>query len=217
MRATLLLLLLVPDTSGASLDVVERRWGEKDWILANNDAIVVDERAGDVVALQIKGGGESALIRRTPHRLTFPTTIAWRIRWTEAAYGDAFPSVHVLFDLPEPKDDWWKGPLGPPGGGSWQKGVKSFLFHFSTNAGWRQYGICSNPESGTARHDFIPKKGEWIDLRVTLAKDKVTVFKGRDKICEGAADLSAFKTFHVAFGDQTSTRVELDELRVERR
>jgi len=78
-------------------------------------------------------------------------------------------------------------------------------------------GICSNPESGTAHHEFSPKKGEWIDLRVTLAKDKVTVSKGRDKIAECAADLSAFKTFHVAFGDQTSTRVELDELRVERR
>jgi hypothetical protein len=222
MRPLLLLLLLcVPgfaDTSGGQGGFVESRWHKGDWVASTNDPFIFEKTDGDVVSLQIKGGGEGVLLRREIFPLRAPVQVVYRIRWSEAQYGNAYPSVNIVFDPPPLKDDWWKKPVGEPAGGAcWSGGVVGFVFHYATDPGWRRAGLSDNIESGPERHAYSSPRGKWVELRVALDTTKVTVTADGVKVVESPADLSKFKTFAVAFGDQTSTRVELDALRIERK
>jgi hypothetical protein len=199
------------DTSPRRPGGVERRWSKGDWQFVTNDPFVVQEEAGDVLALQIKGYGESCAIRKRAWPLQFPCRVIFRMRWTENAYGNAYPSAHLLFDPPAHTDEWWKCPFV---GGAWAGNKPVYLFHFATDAGWRRVGMSQNLESAAAGHEYGPPKGQWLAVLFVLERDKVVVSVDGKEVARTEVDLSGYRTFSPGFGDQTSTRVELDELRV---
>ena len=216
--AALLAAPALADTSGGQGGFAESRWHKGDWVSSTNDPFVFEKTDGDIVSVQIKGGGEGVLLRREIFPLRTPLQVVYRIRWTEAPYGNAYPSVNILFDPPALNDEWWKKPVGEPAGGaSWSGGVVGFVFHYATDPGWRRTGVSGNIENGPGRHDYSSARGQWVELRVALDANKITVSADGVKVSESAADLSKFKTFIIGFGDQTSTRVELDALRIERK
>jgi hypothetical protein len=216
MRAACLALLLL-DVSPSG-DIVETTWAERDWTAATNDEFEVRELRGGVVALQIKGGGEACLIRRRILPLRLPVEVTFRMRWTECAHGNAYPSAHVIFDPPALDDEWWKQPVSPPaGGGPWSGGRSTFLFHFATDPGWRKVGFTNTVENAAALHEYSPPQKQWLEIRIRLEKGRAVVTADGREVASSEGNVSAHKTFTVAIGDQTSTRVELDELRVSRR
>jgi hypothetical protein len=211
MRRVLLLALLA-DVSPRTDGGLERRWREGDWVIASNDPLKSSTTSGDVVGLQIAGRGESCMIRRARHRLRFPTRVAFRIRWTEAGFTHAYPSVHVLLDPPALDDAWWEKPIGNPAWGRWSAGLKVFVFHYSNDGSWRQHGVSDAVESADGHHDYSSAKGEWARIEIRLEADRIEVHADGKKVAETKADLSAVRHFTFGFGDQTSTRVEVDEV-----
>ena len=214
MRTWLLLPLVLFDTSPRTPGATESWWREGDWVIASNDPLKSSTVKGDIVGFQMTARGESCMFRKRRLPLQLPCRLTYKIRWTEAQFGAAYPSVHVIFDPPALDDDWWKKPIGNPTWGRWSKAQPTFLFHFSTDASWRQFGLTDAIESADARHEYSPPQNQWIKLQITLGKEKIVVAADGKKIAECAADLKAYKTFTFGFGDQTSTRVEVDDVSV---
>jgi hypothetical protein len=203
------------DTSPPSRAIVETRWPDGALVIASNDKLTVKEGTGDTPAVCIAGGGESCILRRARFTLRLPCRVRFRLRWTEAQYGNAYPSAHVVFDPPDVKDAWWDEPIaGGPGAGTWAGDRTSVLFHFATDANWRRCGLSTSLEQGPQRHAYSPPKGGWIALELSLEASRVTVRADGKDVAAFDADLRSFKTFTWAVGDQTSTRVELDEVRI---
>ncbi len=214
MRVALFLLLAgaaLADTSLPRRDIVETAWRKGDWQFVTNDPFIVEEDAGAVLALQITGNGESCAIRRRLFDLRPPMRVRLRMRWTEQAKGTAHPSAHILLDPPALDHDWWKSPMT---GGAWTGEQRVWLFHFATHDHWRQVGMCTNLEAAPGRHKFSIAEDVWTTLQMTLEKDSITIAADGNKIATTTVDLATTRRFAVGFGDQTSTRVELDELQV---
>ena len=214
MRFLLLAPLLLFDTSGRPAGFTESWWREGDWVIASNDPLKSSTTKGDVVGLQITRRGESCMFRKCRLPLHLPSRVTYKIRWTEAPLGAAYPSVHLIFDPPAFDDQWWKKPIGNPTWGRWSKAQPTFLFHFATDGSWRQFGMTDAIESADNRHEYSPPQNQWIKLVLALSKEAIVVSADGKKVAECAADLSKFKTFTFGFGDQASTRVEVDEVRV---
>jgi|GEM_PF-5649990 len=204
-------LSLLLDASPQPPRPIERSWRSGEWVFVTNDPFLTKEDSGSVVALQISGRGESCAIRRRLFPLKKNTCVALRIRWTEAPFGHAYPSVHLFFDPPPLTHAWWRNPME---GNQWSGTAPVFLFHFATDPGWRQYGMSRKIESSDWRHHYSSAKNEWIDLRFTISSRAIDVSADGKEVAQFHTPLSGYRTFAIGIGDQTSTRVELDELRV---
>lgn len=214
--ALIALLLFMPDVTPKGPNTWEGRWTQGDFLAIANQPLDRLVESGPTVGLQISGQGESCLLRRRTYPLRLPCRLKFRVRWTEAKFDHAFPSVHVVFDPPPTTAEWWKNPT-TRNGSLWSDDRKTFLFHFATRPDFRRLGITTELESASEFHRYSSEKGEWVDLEFQLdARMTVVSAQGR-KVAECVADLRGYKSFTFGIGDQTSTFVELDEFLCEPR
>src|SRR6266850_2797585 len=155
-----LLLLLAADVSPKGGGFRETRWKGGDFVAAANEPLDRVVEGGETVGLKISGLGESCLLRKRIYPMRLPCRFAFRVRWTDKKFQDAFPSVHVVLDPPEIHSEWWEAPITDHVG-RWRDGVRNFLVHFSTNPDWRYAGLSTDLETSDRKHEFSPPKGEW--------------------------------------------------------
>lgn len=204
------------DTSGQGRGTFENRWLKGDFVAGTNDTVATLKEAGDVAAIQIAGPGESCLLRRKRFTLETPCRVRFRIRATPAKFGESYPAVHAVFDPPALEDPWWKNPVEGTnaGQGRWRDGRTGFVFHFSTTQRWRRFGLSASLEEASGQHAYSPPRGAWVVIQITLEPKRIRVEADGVEVAGAEADLASVRTFAAGFGDQGSTLVELDELRV---
>ena len=205
------LLLAFADATPHGEAIDETRWKDGDFVAVANQPLHRLFDAGDTVGLQISGRGESCLLRRRSYPLKLPCLLTFRVRVSNERFSNAFPSLHVVFEPPDPADPWWKEPT--VNGGRYWKGRMTFLFHFSTTGNWRQMGMTEELESAPVTHAFSPRRDRWIDLSIRLESDAITVYERTATLGTVKANLSMFSGFTYGIGDQTSTFVELAAFR----
>ena len=208
--AACLVPFLLADATPKGGDFRETLWSPGDFVAIANQPLDRLVESGHAVGLQISGQGESCLLRRRTYPLRLPCRLKFRVRWTDAKFDHAFPTVHVVFDPPPTTADWWKHPT-THNGSHWGDGRQTFLFHFATRPDFRRIGMTSELESAHGRHGYCSEKGARIDLEIRLDARTTAVFADGRKVAECEADLRGFKSFTYGIGDQTSTFVELDE------
>lgn len=201
-----LLSLLLADAAPRNGSFRETRWVKGDFVAATNDLVDRLTDSGDVVGIRIRDRGESCLIRRRAFPLRPPCRLRFRMKWSDAKFGAAYPSVHVLLNPPAPDQGWWKKPIE---GGRWSGQLRTFLFHFSTDHNWRVYGPTEALESAGGRHLFSPAENRWIDIEIKLDGKYADVFVDGKEVAGCELDLKGTSTFTYGIGDQTSTFVEL--------
>lgn len=204
------------DTSGHGRGTFESRWLKGDFVVGTNDTVASLKDAGDVLAIQIAGQGESCVLRRKRFTLEASCRVRFRMRATPGKFGEAYPAVHLVFDPPALDDPWWMNPVEGenPGGGSWRSGRTGFVFHFSTTQRWRRFGLSASLEEASGHHAYSPPRGEWVAIQVTLEPKRIRVEADGVEVASAEADLASVRTFAAGFGDQASSLVEVDELRV---
>lgn len=215
MRFLLWALVLCPDTGRPRPSIVETRWFVTDFVAAGNEDQEKTMK-GEVLSIRTSGYGESCLLRLRRFGFRQGTRVSAKMRWTECGRGVEFPSLNLVFDPPALGDVWWNHPIeGGPGAGKWAGGRKGFVFHFSGTDDWKRFGVSGSLEDAPHRHKYSAPRNQWVRIEIVLERKRVTVYADGVKVAECDADLSERKTFAFAFGDQTMTRVELDEFRIE--
>jgi len=205
-----LLALLTFDATPKGGSLRETRWKRGDFAAITNDTIDRAVEEGETVGIRIDGRGESCLLRRRAYPLRLPCRIHFRVRWSEAQHGAAYPSLHLMFNPPASDHNWWKAPI-TPAGGQWTDLRQTFLFHFSTDAAWQVFGMTDRFESAFGRHSYTAAEKTWVNFEIKLDGKTATVSAGGKEVGSCKADLRGCTTFTYGIGDQTSTFVELDE------
>lgn len=220
MRRIALLVLLASiaaaDTSHRPSTLSESSWRAADFAAATNDPWTELVTDGGVASLKITGHGESCLLRRRRIPFADGLRIAFRVRVSQPAKGSAYPSLHVVLDPPALDDPWWALIAGDGfQQRRWPGGVRVFLFHFpDTNLNWSQMGVSGELESGPHRHQYVPALDRWIWLEVRFLRGEAIVSADDREVAHCPADLTGVRTVAWGVGDQTSTRVELDAVRI---
>ena len=209
--AACLISLLLADATPKGATWSETRWHKGDFVAASNDGLDRVVSAGEAVGIRISGRGESCLLRRRAYALHLPCRLRFRVRWSDARFGAAYPSVHLVFNPPALENDWWIRPM-TANGGSWADRRQSFLFHFSTDPAWKVYGMTESLESAVGRHFYSSAERAWIDVEIKLDGSMATVSADGKEVAHCKADLRGIRTFTYGIGDQTSTFVELDDI-----
>lgn len=205
-----LLALFAADVTPRGAEVVEARWHPGDFIAASNESLerVVD--SGDTVGIKLTDRLESCLLRARVYPLRTPCRLRFRVRWSEAKFGNGYPSLHVLFNPPPLDDAWWKEPIEDR---KWSGHRHSFLFHFASDPAWRLLGITMAIEDAAHRHAYTAQEKTWVQIEIRFDGKRAFVFADGRNVAECSADLRDFKTFTYGIGYQTATFVELDEFR----
>lgn len=206
--------LLLADVTPRGGTFRETQWNKGDFVAIANQPLDRLVESGQAVGLQISGQGESCLLRRRVYPLRLPGRLKFRVRWTEAKFDHAFPSVHVVFDPPPTTHEWWSRPT-TRNGSLWSDDRKTFLFHFATRPDFQRLGMTTELESASGFHRYCSEKGDWVDLEIRLTARTASVFAKGRLVANCGAELGGFKSFTYGIGDQTSTFVELDEFSCE--
>jgi hypothetical protein len=206
--AACLLWLTLSDITPRGPEQAETRWDPGDFVVAATEPLDRLVNSGECVGLKLSGRGESCLLRREVFPFRPQARLRFRMRWSDAGCGNAYPSVHVLFNPPGLDDAWWNKPMQ---GGQWAGRIRTLLFHFSTDPEWRVLGSTQSFESAAGRHRYSPPENKWIAVEIRFKRDSAEIFVDGKEVAACPLDLKEVRTFTYGIGDQTSTYVELDE------
>ena len=177
---------------------------------------------GDSIGIEIDTWGESIVLMKIRKPLDFTRDsiiIEYKIKFYYKDDGRSHASINIIFDAPDTSDKWWYNPITDGGYLNYPVSV-NYMHAFGPSMNWGgKVGISSSVEGADLpyRGADYPEDGKWVIVRVKLFPFKIITVSQSQNFYRAETtycDLTKYKYFTPAFGDQHQTRVIVDKITI---
>jgi hypothetical protein len=178
------------------------------------------QKSGDIVGLELTGEMESIFLTKKVIPLytgTQELVVNYKIKFTYRNISDA--TVNIIFNVPGTTHPWWNDPIDGHPGYLNSPVAENYLCSFGTIPEWSGTRGISNSVGGDelpSRSAPCPQNGEWVGIDIKLLSDRV-ITESKGELGYSRAEttfhnVTQYTSMTPAFGDQTTTRVEVDRI-----
>jgi len=183
---------------------------------------VLKDGEGDIIGVEISNSLESIALlkKRIAVDTSKPLTVEYKVRF-DFRESNSHATVNIFLDPPA-EEGWWNDPVETAESGPINCDVLNFLHSFgpcSTHGG--KVGVSANVEGSydlPGKSAPYPEDGEWVTVHVKMNETGFEVVsegeKGYYREESYSYDLSGVKNIGLGFGDQWTTKVEVDYIKV---